>query len=106
MLIQTRKKGDVISVKLVTGEEIFGRYVKENENFLTMSRVMKLVIAPNGNPGFTSVLQTSEQEELEFDRNHILLVAFTQEQIKKDYLEATSSIKVVTPDQASSIIHP
>lgn len=106
MLKQTRTKGDVVSVKLVTGEEIFGRFVKENVNWLTMSKVMKLVVSPSGAPGFTSVLQTSEQEELEFDRNHILLIAFTQEQIKKDYLEATSGIKVVTPDQVSSIIQP
>ena len=93
MLIPTAKeKGDVISVKLVTGEEIFGRFVSMNADRLIMTKVMKLVIAQNGAPGFTSVLQTSEQEELEFDRMHILLVADTAKQITVDYLEATSNI--------------
>ena len=105
MLIQTRTKGDVISVKLVTGEEIFGRFVSQTADKLTMTKVMKLVLAPNGNPGFTSVLQTSEQEELEFDRIHCLLIAYTQDQIKNDYLEATTGIKKATPSE-SAIIHP
>lgn len=105
MLTQTRTKGDIISVKLVTGEEIFGRFVSQTADKLTMTKVMKLVLAPNGNPGFTSVLQTSEQEELEFDRNHILLIAFTQKQIKDEYLGATSGIQKATPEE-TAIIHP
>ena len=105
MLISKKEKGDVISVKLITGEEIFGRYVTMTDNMLTMTKVMKLVIAPNGAPGFTSVLQTSEQEELIFDRNHVLLIANTAEQIKTDYLDATSNIKIATPAE-SAIIHP
>lgn len=103
MLLKSRKKDDVISVKLNTGEEIFGRFVKEDDNFLSLRKAMKLIMS-NGNPGFTSVLQTSDQEELAFNKAHIIVTADTLHQIKKEYLEATSGI--VTPDQSSTIIHP
>ncbi len=97
MLVQIRKKGDVVSVKLTSGEEIFGRFVGESTDAITMSKVMKLVMAPNGLPGFTSVLQTSSQEELQFNKNHCLLIALTDETIKNDYIQSTSGIKVATP---------
>ena len=97
MLLTTRTKGDIISVKLVSGEEIFGRFVSQTADVLKMAKVMKLVITSNGNPGFTSVLQTSSQEELEFDRNHCLLIAITDDQIKKDYLEVTSESVIIQP---------
>ena len=105
MLVKSRKKGDVVSIKLVSGEEIFGRFVSEGPHVITMAKVMKLVIAPNGSPGFTSVLQTSSQEELIFDKNHCLLIAVTEKQISDDYIGATSTIKKATPTE-TSIIHP
>ena len=105
MLLKTRKKGDVLSAKLTSGEEIFGRYVSETSDVIVMSKVMKLVIAANGNPGFTSVLQTSSQEELEFRKDHFILIAATDEQIKNDYIQSTSRITVATPNE-SAIIQP
>ena len=111
MLIEKSKEatwsqGDVVSVKLVSGEEIFGRFIKEEGSTITMAKVMKLVMTPEGNPGFTSVLQTSSQDELEFDKSHCLLIAETEEAIKVDYLGATSSIKKATPNEESAIIRP
>lgn len=106
MLVQTRKKGDVISVKLTSGEEIFGRFISESHDAIIIAKVMKLVMAPNGSPGFTSILQTSSQEELEFNKNHCLLIAQTDEQIKNDYIQSTSGIKIATPEDKSALIRP
>ena len=105
MLIQTRTKGDVISVKLASGEEIFGRFVSESTDSITMAKVMKLVSTSEGSVGFTSVLQTSSQEELKFNKVHCLLIAITDEQVKKDYIQFTSGLKIATSDE-TSLIHP
>lgn len=104
MLVQKRNKGDVISVKLTSGEEIFGRFVGESHDAIILAKVMKLVMAPNGSPGFTSILQTSSQEELEFNKIHCLLIALTDKQISDDYIQSTSGIKIATPADASSLI--
>ncbi len=107
MLVEKRKEGDVVSIKLVSGEEIFGRFVHEGPNVITLAKVMKLVIDPQtGRPGFTSVMQTATEKDRVFDKNHCVIIGDTLEEIQVDYLGQTSSIKKATPTEESAIIRP
>jgi len=92
MLLDITKQGDVVSVRLSTGEEMLGTLVKDNTTSLELSKPMIVARTPDGNMGLIPFMVTTNSEKYTISTAHILAYAKTQEEIAKLYSEQTSSI--------------
>jgi hypothetical protein len=94
MLIQKPlSNGDVVTVKLISGEEIIARYDSEEESHFYVSKPVTLAGNAQG-MGFVPWMISSLPDRIKLNKNTIITYGNTQEQIAKAYVEATSSIKM------------
>lgn len=95
MLINVIKEGDVISVRLSTGEELLCTLVKdayEKSEKIEVSTPMVVARAPDGNMGLIPFMITSASDKVTLSSTHVMSFAKTDENIAKVYLEQTSNI--------------
>lgn len=98
MLIQKSKKydkGDVISLRLITGEEMVGRLEEETATEFVLEKALSLGQGPEG-IGFTSCMITAAPKiGFSVQKIHVMLHTATREEFAKVYTEATTSIKLL-----------
>lgn len=95
MLVNVIKEGDVVTVRLSTGEELIGTLVKdkfETDNEIVVSKPMVVGRGPDGNMGLIPFMMTSAAEKFTLRSTHVMGFAKTEESIAKLYSEQTSSI--------------
>ena len=90
MLIETPYKiGDVVSLKLSSGEEILGRLESEDTNNYTLKKPMVLIgLAP-------FMFSVSPDGKFVMKANAVSCVAKTESEISKQYMAQTSGIALV-----------
>jgi len=89
------KKNDIVTLKLLTGEEVIACFENEKDGEITISK--PLVIAANGEgmgliPWVMSAMPTS----MPIAANAIIASMPTADDVAKQYTEITSSIKLVS----------
>lgn len=103
MLIETTRynDGDILSIKLSSGEEVIGKYVKDTDEHLILDRPLMLAMSQKG-VGMAPVLMTVNPEsKLKFSKTAVMVVAESDQEIAKQYLYQTTGIQ---PVGSSSII--
>jgi hypothetical protein len=97
MLIKKSTKieaGDVVTLRLVTGEEVVGKLVEETATGFVVERALTLASGPDG-LGFTNPTITADNKQsFEIQKKHVMLSGMTGEAFATAYLEATSSIQI------------
>lgn len=88
------KRNDIVTLKLLTGEEVIANFEKEVDGVITISK--PLVIAANGEgmgliPWVMSAMPTS----IPIAKEAIIASMPTAADVAKQYNEITSSIKLV-----------
>jgi hypothetical protein len=98
MLVNKPKynKGDVVSIRLITGEEMVGEFVEETDTTFSLARPLSLVQGPEGLGFSNSMITAPSKSDFEIAKSHILLHAKTREEFATVYLESTSGIKIAT----------
>lgn len=96
MLIETPfKLQDVVTIKVVGGDEVIGRLQDEHtDQFVEMSRPMLVMMGQQGFGLIPYVLTAGPDAKIKIDRQHIITIAKTLEQVGKEYQKQTSSIVV------------
>jgi hypothetical protein len=95
MLIQKPlDAGDIVSIKLLTGEEVLGRYVSETDTEIHVKKPCTLAMGQQG-MGIVAWMMTAQPETTKLNKNTVIAYAPTDSEIAKAYTEATSSIKLV-----------
>ena len=88
--------GSVVTLKLTTGEEIFGRLDSEDENFVTLDKVCTLGRDSNtGAVGLMNWMMTSAPALVPVSRGSIIAMVPTEEKLARKYTEDTTSIQLV-----------
>tara|TARA_B110001454_G_scaffold213277_1_gene231190 strand:+ start:60 stop:341 length:282 start_codon:yes stop_codon:yes gene_type:complete len=82
---------DVKVLKLITGEEVIARVLKESGNLLILDKPMTLQILPpnqQGQVGFAIVpwLMAGNSEKITISTEHILAEDVVKSEIEKNYL--------------------
>lgn len=96
MLIQTPpEKNDIISLKLLTGEEIIAQFQEETESTIDVTRASIVAANPQGGLGLVPWMMSSAPEKICINKNTVVTYSPTVEQIADKFTEATSSIQVV-----------
>lgn len=95
------KEGDVVTLKLFSGEEIIGKFVSEDMSVITLSKPLTIGMTPKG-PGMAPVLMTVNPDTtLSFNKQAITTSAPCYKEISDQYIYQTTGIQ---PVSAGSIL--
>ena len=87
--------GEVITLKLTSGEEIVAKLVSEEGLYYKLSRPMVIGQGPQG-PGLMPYLFTVHPDkEVKLNKITVTVAEATDESFAKQFLESTSGIKLV-----------
>lgn len=87
--------GEVITLKLTSGEEIVAKLTEETDSYYKLSRPMVIGQGPQG-PGLMPYLFTvSPNKEIKLLKATVTVAEGTDEGFAKQFLETTSGIKLV-----------
>jgi len=93
MLIEAPYKvGDVVSLKLSSGEEILGRLEAEKENNVTLKKPMVLIAQEKGLGLAPFMFSVSPDGKFVMKSTAISCIAKTESEIAKQYVATTSGI--------------
>ena len=96
MLVQTFNTGDIITSKLITGEEIIFRFVESNDSSYKITKPLVLSVTPQG-VALTPFLFTAELNgEINIPKNAVIAMAHTDKQTAGQYIKGTSGIEPAT----------
>jgi hypothetical protein len=87
--------GEVITLKLTSGEEIVAKLSEETDQYYKLSRPMVIGMGQQG-PGLMPYLFTIHPEkEVKLSKNTVTVAEATDASFAKQFLETTSGIKLV-----------
>lgn len=96
MLIEVPyKDGDVISMKLNTGEEVVAKLVEETTNGVVVNKPFTLIANQQGLGLAPFMFSTSPDSKYTINSKNITCINKTVEDIKNQYIESTTGIKLV-----------
>ena len=95
MLIEAPYKvGDVVSLKLSSGEEILGRLEAEKENNVTLKKPMVLIAQEKGLGLAPYMFSVNPDNKFMMRTASVSCVSKTQDEISKQYVATTSGIAI------------
>ncbi len=86
------KEGDVVSIKLSSGEEMVAKLVKEDNNHLTVSQPLMLVAGEQGIGLAPYMFTVKVDSKFTIKVNNVITVVKTEEDAAKMYTQQTSGI--------------
>jgi hypothetical protein len=97
MLQNARKKNDVVTVKLVSGEEVIGYFESENANAITIRKPLVPVPASETSMVLAPFIMSGEQSvggnlTVELNKQTVVTVLKTNEQFTKEYQRLVSGL--------------
>jgi hypothetical protein len=103
MLLEKSKytESDIISFKLINGDEIIGKYVKEDMMSYTINRPVMLAMTKNG-PAMAPIMMTvSPDNDYTINKSAVMFNGATVKEIGEQYIFQTTGIQ---PVSAGSIV--
>lgn len=88
--------GEVVTIKLTSGEELVAKLVEEHADHIKISRSMVLTAGPNGLAMVPYLFTVEQDKEIKMSRNTITVIAPTMKPAADQYLSSTSNIKIVS----------
>ena len=93
MLIETSyKKGDVVTVRLSSGEEIVARMQDETDTVLKLSKPMAAMMSEKGLALIPFILTVDPETDINLNKNQVMFVAKPVKEISDHYLQSTTGI--------------
>jgi hypothetical protein len=84
--------GDVITLKLTSGEELIGKLAEETSTHYKLSKISVIAQGPKG-PGLMPYLFTvGPDRDVKLSKNTVTVCEPTDEQFAKQFIEATTGI--------------
>ena len=88
--------GDVVSFKLVNGDEVVAKIVEQTGNNFTITLPCTVVPGPQGGLGLVQSLFSGDiNSDIVLQKEHIMLHSKTTLEIEKHYLKTTTGIQLV-----------
>jgi hypothetical protein len=87
--------GEVVTIKLTSGEEIVAKLVEETDTYYKLSRPMVIGMGQQG-PGLMPYLFTvNPEKEVKLNKTTVTVVEATDKQFADQFLQSTTGIKLV-----------
>lgn len=95
MLIQVPyKEGDVVSIKLSSGEEMVAKLEKETTNSITVTKPLMLVAGEQGMGLAPYMFTVNPDAKIDLRLNNVITIVKTEENASKMYTQQTTGIAV------------
>lgn len=89
------KIGDVVLMKLVSGEEVLGKLVNEDDQSLTLERAMQIGMTQKGLAFGPLSMVMNPDSKLTFSKNHVIVLTEPIKEVSEQYRFQTSGIQTV-----------
>jgi hypothetical protein len=87
------KKGDIVSIKLMSGEELVGSYVSENSDTFNLDKPFKLIQTSEKDYGFAPVMVTTDPHKMHsIFKTSVVIATETYIEIKTQYEKTVNTI--------------
>lgn len=104
MLISTIKPNEIVTMKIVTGEEIITKLIAVEEHNYRISKPLVLSLTPQG-PAMTPFLLTAELEaEITLPKTSVVALAKTETGTSNQYIKGTTGIEPATTSDFTKLI--
>lgn len=104
MLIQTYKTNDIVTMKLITGEEIITKFISNEDNSYKINKPLVLSITSQG-PAMTPFLFTAELDsDISIPKAAIIATAKTEKTTSNQYIKGTTGIQPATTSDFGKLI--
>jgi hypothetical protein len=106
-MLLTHKQDDVVTIKLVSGEEIIGQFVINTGDGITLKKPLVPVPTGKGSIGLAPYIMSSDylvggDPDILFNNSTIISVVKTSAQFRDSYLQQTGN--VVIPKKSGLIL--
>ena len=93
-MFENIKDGDLITLKLASGEEVIAKYVSGADSYISIEKALVLMQGPQG-LAFGTFFSTAKQEDpINIAKDKIISIAFINDKIKGEYDRVFSKIEV------------
>lgn len=98
MLISNNKydEGDVVSFKLVNGDEIVAKIVEHTENYYVVNKPCTVLPSAKGIGLVQSLFTADQNKNITIKEQHVIMHSVCVKEIANHYFEVTTGIKPVT----------
>ena len=91
---QIIKPGNILSFKLVTGEEMVAKVLDFDDKEIEVLKPVVLINTPEGIAMSPALMQTSETERVIINRANIIVTAKTANEVESTYIQMETGIAV------------
>jgi len=93
MLLETNyKKGDTVSIKLTSGEEMVANLVEENDTEIVLKKPMVIVAAQQGLALSPFMFSANPDAIVKLKQANVLCILKTVDELGKQYTQQTTGI--------------
>jgi hypothetical protein len=98
MLVSNKKydQGDVISFRLVTGDEIIARVSEETDSDYVLDKPCTVLPSERGMGLIQTVMTADQERKFTLSKNHVIMSGPSIDAMQKHYLKTTTGIEPIT----------
>lgn len=103
MLFEKSKfsEGDIISLKLTSGEEIIGKYINDDDSTYLLNKPLMLAMSKQGAAMMPLMMTVNPEKDFRINKAAVLLYGETVKEVANQYVYQTTGIQ---PVGAGSIV--
>jgi hypothetical protein len=97
MLLEKRSftEGDVVSIKLASGEELIGKFVSEDADTVKLEKTLMLAMSQKGIGMAPYMMTVNPDSKINVNKNLIIVIAESDKEIAAQYVFQTTGIQPV-----------
>jgi|TARA_B000000609_G_C24181136_1_gene358507 hypothetical protein len=93
-MFENIKDGDLITLKLASGEEVIAKYKSGADSYISIEKALVLMQGPQG-LAFGTFFSTAEQDKpINIAKDKITSIAYINQKIRQEYDRVFSTIEV------------
>lgn len=89
------KNDKVYTFKIANGDELIGKVIAQTDTEIVIHQPLTIIPGPQGIQLLPSLFTTELAVDVTINKNNIVMMAETREQVCDSYLESTTGIKPV-----------
>jgi hypothetical protein len=86
--------GEVVTIKLTSGEEIVARFVEDTPHGYKISRPTTITVTPQGLGLVPFAFTVSSNDDIVIKEHAVITIIATEKQFADQYLQGTTGIKL------------
>lgn len=87
--------GEVVTIKLTSGEELVAKLIDENEKQYKLSKPMVLSAGPKGIGMVPYLFTVDPEKDVKLNKNTVTVIESTDKNFADSYISSTTGIKLV-----------